>query len=40
LAKRHSGRRIEPMGNFVAKIKKWLGLGKKPDAPKHDTDAQ
>ena len=39
LAKRQSGRRIELMGNFIAKIKNWLGMDKKPDAPKHDTDA-
>jgi len=26
------------MGNLMAKIRQWLRLGKKPDAPKHDTD--
>jgi hypothetical protein len=39
LAKRRSGRRIVPMGNLIAKIRKWLGLGKKSDTPTHGTDA-
>jgi len=25
------------MGSLIAKIRKWLRLGKKPDATKHDT---
>jgi hypothetical protein len=29
LAKRRSRRSIGPMGNLIAKIKKWLGLDKK-----------
>jgi len=27
------------MNDLIAKIKKLLGLDKKPDVPKHDTDA-
>jgi len=27
------------MSDLIAKIKKLLGMDKKPDAPKHDTDA-
>jgi len=27
------------MASLIAKIRKWLRLGKKPDATKHDTDA-
>jgi len=30
---------IASMGNLVAKIRQWLRLGKKPDAPKHGTGA-
>jgi hypothetical protein len=26
------------MGSLIAKIRKWLRLGKKPDGTKHDTD--
>jgi len=27
------------MNDLIAKIKKWLGMDKKPDASKHDTGA-
>ena len=27
------------MGNLIAKIRQWLGLEKKSDAPKHGSDA-
>jgi len=27
------------MSDLIAKIKKWLGMDKKKDAPMHDSDA-
>jgi len=30
---------IDPMGNLIAKIRRWLGLEKKSDTPKHGSDA-
>jgi hypothetical protein len=40
LAKRCSRHGIAPMGNWIAKIKKWLGLDKKQNARKHGAGAR